>query len=320
MPAVLFKGSSMTIISIADADMSARISTSGGIILDLWWKRTDRSIPLLRPAVNDAVSATGSACFPLVPFGNRIAGNTFRFEDVEHVLKPNVPWDPHYLHGDGWQSVWSVDQQTEKDVTLVLEHLDPALSPYCYSATQTFSIEKSGFVMALSVTNRGRQPLPFGIGWHPYFPMTPQTTLVAPARRYWTEVDGWLPGVSTDFPRDADFRLPRALPHRWLNNGLEDWCGMAEVTWPEMAAGLTIEADPVFRHAFVFVSDMAFDPSFRRDYFCLEPMSHLANGHNLPGLGGLQILEPGETLGGRMKLVPGPIPIPNQNSIPYDAL
>ena len=87
-------------------------------------------------------------------------------------------------------------------------------------------------------------------------------------------------------------------------NGFEDWSGEAVIAWPEHQMQLHLTADPLFAHAFVFVSDTVFDPQFKREYFCFEPMSHLANGHNLPDLGGLQVLEPGRQLSGSIRLRP----------------
>ena len=55
---------------------------------------------------------------------------------------------------------------------------------------------------------------------------------------------------------------------------------------------------------FLFVSDTAFDPAYARDFFALEPMSHLPDGHNQPDLGGLVRLAPGETLSGGIRLAP----------------
>ena len=175
-------------------------------------------------------------------------------------------------------------------------------TPYVYEAWQSFSLADGELQMALTVENQGDEALPFGVGWHPYFPMTPQTTLKAPARKFWTEVEGWLPGEVTDLPADLDLSKPSPLPHRWVNNGFEDWSGEAVITWPERATKLSLKAEPLFRHAFLFVSDTAFDPGFQRDYFCFEPMSHLADGHNMPDLGGLRILQPGEKLSGSIWL------------------
>jgi aldose 1-epimerase len=293
----------MTVLQIHGDGLTARISTKGGSVLGLSWKRSCENMPLLRPALNDDADALSSGCYPLVPFGNRVRGNRFSFEGRDHTFAPNTSWDPHYLHGDGWQADWSVIGQSER-------HLDLAFSfegqgtPYIYEAHQRFTITDGRFTLYLSVRNRGDKPLPFGLGWHPYFPMTSDTTLKAPAKRFWTEVEGWLPGEATDIPADLNFSTPRGLPHRWVNNGFEDWSGTAEITWPERNTRLQLTADPLFKHAFVFVSDSTFDPTFDRDYFCLEPMSHLANGHNRGDLGGLRVLNKNDILAGSMTLVP----------------
>lgn len=298
----------MAAIDIRRGDISARISTAGGLVLGLWWQRGETNLPLLRPAAGDTAGALASGCYPLVPFGNRVRGNAFRFDGREYCFQPNTAWDPHYLHGEGWQAEWSVAKMDADSVALSFEHLAGEGTPYRYVATQQFSFEGGAFVLTLSVTNRGAAALPFGLGWHPYFPMTPQTTLLAPAHKYRTEVEGWLPGEAVEIPEDVDFRTPRSLPHRWVNNGFEDWSGEARIDWPEHGARLSLRADPLFRHAFVFVSDAVFDPAFQRDYFCFEPMSHLANGHNLPGLGDLAVLQPGETLSGSIRMTPARLP------------
>ena len=152
--------------------------------------------------------------------------------------------------------------------------------------------------MTLMVENCGEHAMPFGIGWHPYFPMTPNTTLLAPARKFWTEVEDWLPGEQTAIPENLDFSSPAPLPHQWVNNGFEDWSGEALISWPEWNTSLHLTADAIFKHAFVFVSDTTFDPTFKRDYFCFEPMTHLANGHNMSGLGDLTVLGPGQSMSG----------------------
>jgi aldose 1-epimerase len=175
-------------------------------------------------------------------------------------------------------------------------------TPYEYLASQCFTIDDDSLTIAMTVENRGRQRLPFGLGWHPYFPLTPQTTLEARAEAFWTEVEGWLPGERTSIPADLDFSRAIGLPHRWVNNGFENWNGHARISWPEHRVSLSMEADPILRHAVLFLSDTTFDPGFKRDYFCFEPMSHLANGHNLPGLGGLRVLAPGESLMGGFRL------------------
>jgi aldose 1-epimerase len=293
-------------IELRSGGFDARISPEGGLLTKLHWTGPDGAVPLLRDAPEDA-DALLSSCYPLVPFGNRVRGNRFRFGGREHAFSPNTDWDPHYLHGEGWQGRWNVAEADGDHVRLTFSFPGGEGTPYAYDAEQVFAVSEGAFVLRLSVTHRGEEPLPYGLGWHPYVAMTPQTTLEAPASRFWTEVEGWLPGTRAPIPEDLDFSTPRRLPERWVNNGFEDWSGRAVIRWPERASQLTLDADPVFRHAFVFVSDTAFDPSYARDYFCFEPMTHLADGHNMQDLGGLAVLGQGETLSGSIRLRPAAI-------------
>lgn len=296
----------MASIDLRAGSFDARISETGGLLTRLHWNGPKGVVPLLRDAPQDA-DALRSSCYPLVPFGNRVRDNRFTFQGQNHRFLPNTDWDPHYLHGEGWLGRWDAAETDEASVRLTFAFPGGAGTPYAYDAEQVFAVEDGAFVMRLSVTHRGGAPLPYGLGWHPYFAMTPKTTLEAFARGFRTEVEGWLPGERAPIPADLDFSAPRRLPHRWVNSGFEDWSGQAVIRWPERAAELTLTADPAFRHAFVFVSDTAFDPTYARDYFCFEPMTHLADGHNMPDLGGLAVLGPGETLSGSIRLRPGPV-------------
>jgi aldose 1-epimerase len=126
--------------------------------------------------------------------------------------------------------------------------------------------------------------------------------LEAPATAYWTEKAGWLPDVRMSVPEALDFNRPKTLPRRWVNNGFEGWDGAASIIWPERHLRLGIETTPALSRYFLFVSDTTFDPDYREDFFCFEPMSHSANGHNLPDFGGLTVLAPGQGLAISMAL------------------
>lgn len=286
----------MGILTLSSGPVVARVATHGGVVLRLDYA----DVPLLRPAPDDA-APIDSACYPLVPFGNRIRDNRFVFEGRSYTLAPNTDWDPHYLHGEGWRSDWTVTGEGTDFIELTHAYAGDAL-PYAYSAVQQLKLHGDGAEFSLAVTNSGEAPMPFGLGWHPYFPMTPGTTLETRTGRMWTEAPGWLPGRPVAKPVELDFAEPRELPHRWVNNCFEDWSGKARIAWPERRLALRVDADPLFRTMFLFVSDKDFDPSYRRDFFALEPMSHLADAHNHADLGGLVPLAPGETLAGGMRL------------------
>ncbi len=289
-------------LTIASDRAELTVSTAGGIVWRFDARTAGGTVPLFRAAPEGAArAAPQSGCFPLVPFGNRVRGNRFHFEGRDHTFVPNMAGDRHYLHGDGWLGEWQVARQGEAEIVLGFHHPARDGTPYDYDAEQHFRLEGSMLTMALNVTNRGDTALPFGLGWHPYFPLTPETTLEAAARSLWDEDESWLPTTERAVFGDLDFSVPRRPPRRWVNALFEGWDGHARILWPERRLSLAIEADPLFSRYMLFVSDPAFDPCYDYGSFCFEPMSHSVDAHNMASGGGLRRLGPGESLSGALR-------------------
>lgn len=276
----------MALFTLTHGDLRLEVSDQGGVIEGFWRQET----PLLRPGKKTGI-ATDASCFPLVPFGNRVSGNRFVWQAQEYHLAPNVAWDEHYLHGDGWLGEWQCESQTDDALTLAYQQQDGV---YRYRATQGFHLTAESLVMTLSVTNHGAETLPFGLGWHPFFPLAPQTTVQAKASGYWLEREQWLAGAFSErFADGLDFSHPAPLPRRWLNNGFAGWDGVAHIAQPQAGYRLTMETDPPAPCYFLFVSDPAFDEGYAFEFFCLEPMSHAPDDHHRPHGGDLTALAPG---------------------------
>ena len=227
----------MGVFTLENEWLGLQASTDGAAIWRFFAKGESEEIPLMRaPAAADVRSAAQSACFPLVPFGNRVSGNRFAYDGVIYALTPNMDWDEHYLHGDGWTSEWRVAERTRSRARVVMRHA-AAGTPYSYEAAQTFALDASTLELRLEVVNRGAAALPFGLGWHPYFPLTAGTTLRAPASAVWLEGADWLPTERVAVPADLDFAAARKLPRHWVNHGFEGWNGACEIAWPERRAG-----------------------------------------------------------------------------------
>lgn len=107
----------MTIYTLSHGPLKLDVSDQGGVIEGFWRDTT----PLLR-LVKSGV-ATDASCFPLVPFANRVSGNRFVWQGREYQLQPNVEWDAHYLHGDGWLGEWQCVSRSDDSLCLVYEHL-----------------------------------------------------------------------------------------------------------------------------------------------------------------------------------------------------
>ncbi len=88
----------------------------GGALREFSWCGLDMLRPALAP---DDTDPFATACFPMVPYANRVAGGRFSFEGRAVQLARNWDKDPHPLHGQGWPSAWSVDQSSTTRAALV---------------------------------------------------------------------------------------------------------------------------------------------------------------------------------------------------------
>lgn len=122
--------------------------------------------------------------------------------------------------------------------------------------------------LTLSVQNWAAFRLPYGLGFHPWFPRFPGTLLQAVASTVCLKDERHLPAGSipvTSQPR-WDFRKAAPLPNSWINNAFEGWNGCASIIQPEQGLALSLQA----------TSDLGlyilYSPSLEAEFFCLEPV------------------------------------------------
>ena len=287
------------ILLLENNGLAVEVSPFGGAILSAHW----HGIPFLAPTHAPGLASRHfgqEACFPLVPFGNRIQDNAFEFEGRNYSLPPNTA-DPLVLHGDGWLQRWSVLRQDRNEVALRYRQEESVATPFSYEVIQTIIAGVDRLTLSLNVTNRGTHALPYGLGFHPYFPRTPEMRLFARAERYWTERENHLPDVDGPIPQDLDFESGARLPRHWLNNAFDGWTGKARIEWPEKGLAVSLDADPNFRFFVIY------SPSGEADFFCFEPMTHRPNAHWLRQSGGLVAIAPRESLSGSITLTCHPL-------------
>ena len=240
----------------------------------------------------------------LLPWSGRISGGGFRHDERFVALAPNLAGEPFPIHGNGFQSAWRLVERSARTARLELASDGPGL--FAYDAAVTYALERGALTISLEVTNRARTTLPYGLGLHPWFPRTAATTLRAAARSIQLEDDRHLPAgrIGVRERPDWDFATGRRLPAAWVNNCFEGWDGRACIHWPERGVQLAVEATPALP-AFILYS-----PGEDAGFFCLEPVSHPVDAHNLDGgaqANGLVLLAEGESLGAAVRFIPGPI-------------
>jgi aldose 1-epimerase len=228
----------------------------------------------------------------LAPWSNRISGGGFSYGGQFHALEPNIAGEPYPNHGNAFVSAWDVAGASESQAVFTLHSDGPG--PFRYDARLTYALDGAALRMSLSLTNRAAIALPYGGGFHPWFPRTPQTRLGFRAAGVWAETADHLPDrwLETAAHPDWDFAASPRLPHRWLNNAWTGWSGEARIDWPEHGLAATIAADAPLRTLIVY------SPSAAAEFISIEPVSHSVDAHNRSGIGVAppQRLEPEETL------------------------
>ena len=257
----------------------------------------------LRPALADALAIQdpyGAAAFPLVPYSNRIRHGRFVFQDRAVTLPPNRPPAPHSIHGHGWQAAWQPVRVDAWQAELAYAHAADAW-PWAYRATETIALEPGRVRLELGLTNESDAPMPAGLGWHPYLLRTPRATVTASVRGLWLVDDDVMPTEHVAPPPTLDPGRGLGVDGAALDNCFTGWDGRAVVEWPEWQAGLVVTAEPPLRCLVLYTPP-------GRDFFCLEPVSHVTDAINLAAGGrrdtGLVTLGPGDTLRTAITLTP----------------
>src|SRR4051812_28884808 len=113
----------MLSVSLAAGNLTLELSPSvGGAISAFEWTDAKGARPILRKCHSPLEKVLDGACFPLVPFSNRVRGGRFSFRGREVALRPNMAGDPSPLHGQGWLNPWIVERQDATSAVLSFRH------------------------------------------------------------------------------------------------------------------------------------------------------------------------------------------------------
>ena len=268
----------------------------GGSISAFEWLDGDSVRPILRECHTDLENVLDASSFPLVPFVNRIRGGVFSFRGREVRLKPNMAGDPSPLHGQGWLNPWSVEHADDRSAALHFRHAAGEW-PWDYEARQEILLDEGGFSATLSCRNLANEPMPCGLGQHPYFPCGSGTRIDTTVTDVWTIDEHVLPVEKIPAEGPYDLRNRPACGQN-LDHGFGGWSGTARMTdpgWP-----YRIEMSSPDAHFFQLYSPPA------GGIFVAEPVTHANAALNAPEQQwpelGLRVLEPGEEMSLHMRL------------------
>lgn len=270
----------------------------GASVLNL---RSTSGRSIFRKVGISAVSRSSDcASFSLIPYSNRIRQARFLFAGQEIGLQPTK--GAHAQHGDVRNRPWQVIRTTDSHLICTFDsrHFADMNWSWPFTARVEYRLVGGQFDTTVILTNVGTEPMPAGIGLHPYFarldagtdPLLSFDALLT----YDNDAEQLPTAEARPITPAEDFRSPRAVGDQSLDRVYTAWDGIARLDWGTRS--LTLTADNVYSHLVVYTAP---DGSL-----ALEPVSHATDAFNLAaqGVGGvdMRVLLPGQTLAGTVRL------------------
>ena len=257
----------------------------------------------------------------LFPFPGRLRDGRLPANGKTYQLPLNDSTKQHAIHGftprNAWRSglIHEMTNSASLGGILELQHDLPAaigLWPSSFLLGVSYTLSTDQLAVNACVQNCGSEPLPFGLGYHPYFRLPGVTdtdvgghVLQANVSRVWEADANNLPtGTTREVPAELDFRKPRTIGSTALDHVLTRvmklaWpmTELAVLSHPQATGKLRIFADPEFRELVLFT------PAHRQAV-AIEPYTCSADASNLAARGidsGWITLPPGAKWEGRVE-------------------
>ena len=240
---------------------------------------------------------------------NRIDGGHFAFAGKEYQFAINEPKTGNSLHGFLHKEPWEFEVLKYTDEEFIVRvcyqaekgwaHYD--VYPVTFLAEIIYTLNKEGLFQEARVTNTGDEVMPYGLGWHTAFRITPSTVMNISVGQRVEMSERTLP-TGKLLPLSEEEQKLRGEGLDPLYADLDDHftaepfeCGMngAVLTHKEEGTRVIYEVDPFYKHWMVWNSNQ------EGSFVCIEPQNWRVNAPNLPipaEESGMGWIEAGETL------------------------
>ncbi len=250
--------------------------------------------------------------FPvLFPFPNRIRNGQFHWNGSDYQLPLTKP--PHAIHGFALDAGWSViDQVSGDDFASITGRFDLVATdgagnprwPGSGSLTIRYQLGERSIRLEATVSNTSDVPLPFGLGFHPYFRLPfeaggdlSKTKVIIPAAKQWVLKETIPTGEILDVDNRIDFRRGKSMAGLQVDDVLT---GLLPDQDGQVICRLIDEGiGAEFQIRFLaedFRELVVFTPQGTDGVIAVEPYTQTTDAINLQAIGvdaGLRIVEPG---------------------------
>ena len=284
----------MTRAIIYYGDLELEIDTLGARIMGF----TDKGEEIMKTAKDELQGYNGMV---LAPWPNRIPEGKWSLEGKQYQLEINEIDRNNALHGFAFQTEFEVTNHSDNEI-----HLDTVLTntvgyPFEILLRLEYKLDSNGFSCQVHATNQSAIDAPFGIAFHPYYPVDDETQISIPAKTHINTNDQMIPIGEESNPhktfRFADVDFDDCFSELERKNGI------AEVKIESSKQLITLWQDEAFDFVMVYTTNEFDFLQGSTQAIAIEAQSCIANAFNTNP----PLLKPGEsfigswglTLGGR---------------------
>ena len=176
-------------ISLTCGNYGVRLSPGAGARMTaMTWYDGQRNRHLLVPcdgaASFDPHDWPKTGAFPMAPFTNKLENGRFTWNGRE-ILLPTPTDSPHAMHGLAHRKPWTLVHATREHAALRYSH-KPADEgwPWSFDLRMEVSVTADHVQVDLQIRNTSAEPMPAGLGWHPFHPAASAVLALTAAARH----------------------------------------------------------------------------------------------------------------------------------------
>lgn len=247
---------------------------------------------------------SGARGTTLAPWPNRLRDGRYEFRGQEHQLPLSEPSSSNAIHGLVRWRPWTLASWNDDHVAVDLTLLPQPGYPFSLHLRHDYRLDDEGLVVTTTATNLGVEPLPYGLGFHPYLTVgsdqIDRDVLTVPGGR-WIAVDerGLPTGDASVDGTAYDYRVGKPIGDHVIDTAytelVRDPAGRATVLLARADGSRSVGLwmDETFPYLQVFSGD-TLSAAERRRGLGVEPMTCAPDAFNSGA--GLVTLAGGESL------------------------
>jgi aldose 1-epimerase len=275
----------------------------GGRIGSFWLEQPDGTrVDALMPmdgATFDPFQWPKAGCYPLAPWSNLVRNSLFESGGHQVRLTPHPLVTPHALHGFSQMRIWQVESHSDTQLVMAYHHTPDATDqwPWAFVVRQTVSLGSDGLGVRISIENRSDEPMPAGLGQHPYFKLALGDRVQFDAASQWQPDGGGFVTDQQAFPA-GQIHHDRRHEEQTATLHFSGYGGHLTITRAD-GMQISMSSSPEF-------GGLVFHIPQGGAYTCIEPVTHVVDAFNLHAQGvqdtGYHRLAPHETLSAGMTI------------------